>query len=95
MKTEEMKILVRAASPGTLQAVVNCTSEADFLVYGVTNGGGDYAISVKSTGSAMGLGSPTFTVGGTANDVVSIILQPGTNAFLTLQTCKDAKASIS
>jgi hypothetical protein len=40
-----MKILVQTAAPGSLQEVLNRTSDADFLVYGVTNGGGDYVIS--------------------------------------------------
>ena len=89
------KILVKAAAPGSVQEVVNCSSNADFLVYGITNGGGDYAISVKSTGAGMGVGSPTFTVGGIANDTITIILQPGTTAFLTLQTEKGAHASFT
>jgi hypothetical protein len=90
-----MKILVKAVAPGSLQEVVNCTSEEDFLVYGITNGGGDYAINVKSTGAGFGVGSPTFIVGGKAKDTVTIILQPGTTGFLTLQTEKGAKASFT
>jgi hypothetical protein len=89
------KILVTGVAPGTLQEVVECTSECDFLVYGITNGVGEYAINVKSTGFGMGTGSPTFTVGGKANDIVTIIMQPGTTGFLTLQTEKDAKARFS
>jgi hypothetical protein len=89
------KILVRSFAPGSLQEVVECTSESDFLVYGITNGGGDYAINVKSTGAGLGVGSPTFTVGGIADDIVTIIIQPGTTGFLTLQTEKGAEASFS
>lgn len=89
------QILVKSVAPGSLQEVVECTSTADFLVYGITNGGGDYSINVKSTGSGGGVGSPTFTVGGIANDVVTIILQPGTTGFLTLQTQCGAKANMT
>ena len=89
------KMLVRSFAPGRLQEVIECTSESDFLVYGITNGGGDHAINVKSTGAGGSVGSPTFTVGGIANDVVTIIVQPGTTGFLTLQTEKRARASIN
>jgi hypothetical protein len=90
-----MKILLKAVAPGSVQEVVNCTSEEAFLVHGITNGGGDYAISIKSAGAGFGVGSPTFTVGGIAKDVVTITIQPGTTGFLTLQTEKGAKASFS
>ncbi len=89
------KILVKAVAPGTRAETVQCTSDTDFLVHGITNGGGDYAINVKSTGAGMGIGSPTFTVGGIANDVVTVILQPGTTGFLTLQTECGAKAAMT
>ncbi len=88
-----MKILVKAVAPGSEQEVVNCTSDNDFLVHGITNSGGEYAIDVKSTGAGIGIASPTFTVGGIANDIVTVIIQPGTTGFLTLQTEEDAKAS--
>jgi hypothetical protein len=90
-----MKILVKAVAPGSLQEVVNCKSDCDFLVHGITNGAGDYAISVKSTGAGFGVSSSTFTVGGIANDIVTIIIQPGTTVFLTLQTEEDATASFT
>lgn len=48
------KILVKAVAPGTTQETVNCTSDADFLLHGITNGGGDYSIGVKSTGVVDG-----------------------------------------
>lgn len=90
------KILVMAVAPGTTPEVVNCTSDRNFLVYGITNGVGEYGIEVKSTGFGMGgTSSPTFTVGGIANDTVTIILQPGTTGFLTLQTEEHAKATMS
>ena len=90
-----MKILVKAVAPGSLQEVVNCTSDHAFLVYGITNGVGDYSIAIKSTGAGFGVSSPTFIVGGIAKDVVTIIIQPGTTAFLTLQTEAGATASFS
>jgi hypothetical protein len=90
-----MKILVKAVVPGSTQATVTCRADADFLVYGVTNGIGDYALSVKSTGISFGTSSPTFVVGGLAHDTVTIIIQPGTSCFITLQTRKAAKASIT
>jgi hypothetical protein len=43
----------------------------------------------------MGIRSPTFTVGGVANDIVTLIIQPGTTGFLTLQTEDGAKAHFS
>lgn len=78
-----MKIPVKSVAPGSLPETVDCTSNHAFLVYGVTNGGGDYSVSVKSTGAGMGVRSPTFVVGGPANDVVTLIIQPGTTGFLT------------
>jgi hypothetical protein len=90
-----MKILVAGVSPGTTQAVVACTSSAEFLVHAVTKGGGDYAISVKSTGLGFGISLPTFVVGGIAHDTVSVIFQPGTDCFLTLQTEDAAHAGIT
>jgi hypothetical protein len=89
-----MKILVSGIAPGTEQSIVKCTSDSDFLLYGVTNGDGDYVINVKSTGFGMGTGSPTFVVGGVAHDIVTLIVQPGTTGFITLQTEKSARASI-
>jgi hypothetical protein len=97
------RILVHALAPGTRPAGVACTSDRDFLVYCSTNffgtGGAPpswgYAVDVKSTGSALGTASPVFTVGGIANDVVTITMQPGTTGFVTLQTRCDAKASIT
>ena len=90
-----MKILVKAVAPGTTQVVITCTSSASFLVHGVTNGHGSYAINVRSTGAGFGVGSPTFTVGGIPNDTVTLIFQPGTNCWVTLQTEDSANASIS
>lgn len=90
-----MKILVRGVAPGSSQEVVECTSDADFLVHGVTNGIGSYSIGVGSTGAANGTTSPTFVVGGIPNDVVTIIIQPGTTAFITMETADGATASIS
>ena len=89
-----MKILVKAVAPGSSPVTVKCTSEADFLLYGITNGVGGYTIEVKSTGAAFGVDSPTFTVGGIAKDVVILVIQPSTTAFLTLQTKNGAKASL-
>lgn len=43
----------------------------------------------------MGTGSTTFTVEGIANDMVTILLQPGTTGFLTLQTECGAKADMT
>jgi hypothetical protein len=90
-----MKILIKSVAPGSLPETVHCSSDHAFLVYGITNGGGDYSISVKSTGAAIGIRSPTFVVGGTPNDVVTLIIQPGTTGFLTLQTDDGAKAHFS
>ena len=90
-----MKILVSSVVPGSAQATALCSSNADFLVHGVTNGLGDYAITVKSTGVSFGTSSPTFTVGGIANDVVTVIIQPGTSCFITLQTANTANPSIT
>jgi hypothetical protein len=89
-----MKILVKAVAPGSTPETVKCTSAADFLVYGITNGGAGYAIGVQSTGAQLGLDSPSFTVGGGAHDVITIIVAPSTTGFVTLQTEKGAKASI-
>jgi hypothetical protein len=97
------QILVRALAPGTQPGGVTCTSSADFLVYCSTNyfgpGGAPpswgYAVGVKSTASALGSASPVFIVGGVANDVVTITMQPGTTGFITLQTQCNAKASIT
>ena len=89
-----MKILVKAVAPVTAPAVVKCTSNADFLVYGTTNGAGDCVIETKSTGASVDTRSPTFTLGGVANDVVIVLVTPGTKGFLTLQTADGATASI-
>jgi len=91
----QMKILVKSVIPGNTQVVAKCTSHADFLVHGVTNGHGEYAIGVQSTGTSFGISSPTFAVGGIANDTVTVIIQPGTSCYLTLQTEKGATASIT
>jgi hypothetical protein len=90
-----MKILVKSFAPGKLPETVNCTSDKDFLVYGITNSGGGYGLNVKSTGTGLGVASPVLIVGGIAKDVVSLVFQPGTTGFLTLQTEDGAKASIS
>ena len=90
-----MKILVKSVIPGLTQAVAKCTSSAAFLVYGVTNGVGQYAIDSQSTGTSFGTSSPTFAVGGIANDTITVIIQPGTACYLTLQTEKGATASIT
>src|SRR6516165_12739850 len=80
---------------GTLQAIANCTSNQDFLVYCTTNGAAPgYAVQVKSTGSGIGTQSPVFIVGGVANDVITFIMQPGTTSFITLQTSCGTTASI-
>jgi len=96
------KILVSGLAPGTTSAGVKCTSNTPFLVYCSTNfsGGGNppgwgYSVNVKSTGFGMGSGAPSFTVGGVANDEVTITFTPGTTGFITLQTECNAKASIS
>jgi hypothetical protein len=89
-----MKILVKAVAPGSLSETVHCASGHAFLIYGITNGGG-YSVNLKSTGAGIGIGSPTFMVGGIANDVVTVIIQPGTTGFLTLQTDDGAKAHFS
>jgi hypothetical protein len=96
------QIIVYALAPGTKPAGVHCTSNADFLVYCSTNyfgpGGAPpswgYVVAVKSTGAGLGSASPVFTVGGVANDVITITMEPGTSGFITLQTRCDAKASI-
>lgn len=97
------QILVRALAPPSQPAGVACTSSADFLVYCSTNyflpGGAPpswgYAVGVQSTASGFGSVSPMFIVGGVANDVVTITMQPGTTGFITLQTQCNAKASIT
>lgn len=97
------QILVYALAPGLKPAGVKCTSSAAFLVYCSTNyfgpGGAPavwgYSVAVKSTGAGLGSASPVFTVGGVANDVVTIIFEPGTTGFITLQTSCDAKATIT
>jgi len=97
------QILVYALAPGTQPAGVNCTSEADFLVYCSTNFSGTggappgwgYAVNVKSTGAGFGSASPVYIVGGVANDVITITMQPGTTGFVTLQTRCNAKANIT
>jgi len=89
-----MKILVKAVAPVTSPAVVRCTSNADFLVYGATNGAGDCVIEIKSTGASVDTRSPIFTVGGLANDLVIILVTPGTKGFLSLQTADGATASL-
>jgi hypothetical protein len=53
-----------------------------------------YFVEVKSTGSSIGSVSPVFIVGGVANDVITITMQPGTTGFITLQTRCGATASI-
>jgi len=89
------KILVSAFAPGTLPETVTCTSNANFIVYGTTNGASfGYSISVKSTGAGMGTNSPTFVVGAGAGDTITFIFQPGMTGFLTLQTECGAKASV-
>jgi hypothetical protein len=57
-----MKILVKAVAPLADLAVVRCTSDADFLVYGTTNGAGDCVIESRSTGATVDTRSPTFSV---------------------------------
>ena len=89
-----MKILVKSVIPGLAQAVAKCTSSAAFLVYGITNGIGEYAIESQSTGTSFGTSSPTFTVGGIKNDTITVIIQPGTACYITLQTERGATASI-
>lgn len=89
-----MKILVKGAAPGSTPETITCTSSADFLIHVATNGIGSYSINVKSTRLGIGTGSPTFTVGGIANDVVTFIFLPGTTGFITLQTENTATASI-
>ena len=89
-----MKILVKAVASVAAPAVVKCTSNADFLVYGATNGAGDCVIEIKSTGASIDTHSPAFTVGGVANDLVIVLVTPGTKGFLTLQTADDATASL-
>jgi hypothetical protein len=92
------KILVHAFAPGTLPETVTCTSNADFLVYCVTNGGNSgFSINVKSTGFTTGVNPNVtgFAVGASANDVITFIFQPGAAGFLTLQTQCSAKASIT
>jgi len=83
-----MQILVKSAviSPGGLPETVNCSSDQAFLVYGVTNGRAEYSIDVRSTRTRIGVSSPTFIVGGIANDVVTLVIQPGTTGLFTLQT---------
>src|SRR6516225_5037129 len=77
------QILVSSLSPGTLQAIANCTSNQDFLVYCTTNGAAPgYAVQVKSIGTGIGTQSPVFIVGGVANDVITFIMQPGTTSFI-------------
>jgi hypothetical protein len=70
-----MKILVKAVAPLADPAIVRCTSDADFLVYGATNGAGDCVIETRSTGASVEMHSPTFTVGGVANDLVIVLVQ--------------------
>jgi len=97
------QILVHALAPGTQPAGVKCTSDGDFLVYCSTNyfgtGGAPpswgYFVEVKSTGAGTGSASPVYIVGGVANDVITITMQPGTTGFITLQTRCDAKTSIT
>ena len=69
-----MKILVKAVAPLADPVIVRCTSDADFLVYGATNGAGDCVIETRSTGASADTHSPTFTVGGVANDLVIVIV---------------------
>jgi len=89
------QILVSSLSPGTLQAIANCTSNQDFLVYCTTNGAAPgYAVQVKSIGTGIGTQSPVFIVGGVAKDVITFIMQPGTTSLITLQTRCGATASI-
>jgi hypothetical protein len=89
-----MKIVVKAVAPLADPAVVRCTSDSDFLVYGLTNGAGDCIIDSRSTGASVDTRSPTFTVGGVANDLVIVLVTPGTKGFLTLQTANGATASM-
>lgn len=96
------QILVYALAPGTQPEGIKCTSSAAFLVYCSTNyfgPGGEppwgYSVAVKSTGAGLGSTSPVFTVGGVADDVVTITFQPGTTGFITLQTSREAIASIT
>jgi hypothetical protein len=91
------KIIVRAASVGTSAAAVYCTSTAPFMVYGLTNmtpNGTGYGIEVQSTGAEIGSNAPTFAIGAGAGDTIRFSFQPGTNAFLTLQTECGATASV-
>jgi hypothetical protein len=50
------------------------------------------SIDTKST--SVDVRSPTFTVGGVANDLVTILITPATKGFLTLQTEHGAKPSL-
>jgi hypothetical protein len=92
------KILVKAFAPGLEPETVNCTSNADFIVYGTTNSadapGWGYSITVSSTGFGMGSASPTFVVGASAGDTITFEFLPGVTGFLTLQTECGAKASV-
>ena len=89
-----MKILLKAVATGSV--IVTCTSNADFLVYGTTNGVGDCVIESSSTqGFSVDIHSPTFAVGGIANDRVLFLVAPGTKGFFTLQTADGATASIT
>lgn len=54
-----------------------------------------YSVAVKSTGAGFGSVSPVFTVGGVANDIVTIAFELGTTGFIALQTPCNAKASIT
>jgi hypothetical protein len=95
------QIIVYPLTPGLDSASVNCTSTEDFLVYISTNysptlpPNWGYFVTVKSTGSGTGTAAPCFIVGGVANDVITIAMEPGVASFITLQTRCDAKAAIT
>jgi hypothetical protein len=89
-----MKIVVAAAGAGTVPAAWACTSSAAFLVYGVMQSSDGVSIDVKSTGAGMGISSPTFVIGGAANDTVTFTFSPEASGFLTLYT-DDEKATAS
>jgi hypothetical protein len=90
-----MQIFVKSVVTGSLPETVNCSSDHAFLIYGITNGRAEYSINVRSTRTRIGVSSATFTVGGIAKDEVTLVIQPGTTGFITLQTEDGAKAHFS
>jgi hypothetical protein len=94
------QILVHAVTANKEPAVAECRSTAGFLVYCSTDHdltGADfgYLVWVESTHAQFGIRAPAFVVGGVANDVVTIQVNQGRGAFITLQTQCGATASIS